>query len=115
MRHDVVIAESRHNGYGEVVRAMAVIILPEDFGEFGYHVLVLLYDLLLCPGDFFIIVMSRRVACPYNKVYVILDVVIDPLECLVDEGERRVAAGSFCAVDTGRSSFAMACCVRCGA
>jgi hypothetical protein len=75
----------------------------------------LLYDLLLCPRYFLVIVVSRRVARPYNKVYIILDVVVYPLERLVDKREGRVAAGGFGAVDAGRAMFAVAGGVRCGA
>lgn len=59
--------------------------------------------------------MARRVAGPDDKVNVIFDVVLYPLERLVDQGKGRVAAGCFCSVDAGGATLAMACGVGCGA
>lgn len=52
--------------------------------------------------------MARRVASPDDKVYVVLDIVLDPFERLVDEGEGGVAGRRLCAVDTGGPMAAMA-------
>jgi hypothetical protein len=90
---------------------MAVAALPKDFGEFRDHVLILLDDLRLRSWYVFVIIVSRRVARPDYKVYVVFYVVFYPLESLVDKRKRRVAAGSFCAVDASRPMSAMACCV----
>lgn len=71
---------------------MFILVLPKDLCKFGHHELVLPDYLLWCTGKRVVIIVPRRVACPYNKVYVVLDVVVDPLERLVDERIRRVAA-----------------------
>jgi hypothetical protein len=115
VRHDIVVAKRGHDRYNEVVRAMPVVVLPKDLRQFGDHELILLYDLLLRPRYFLVIVVPRRVARPYNKVYVFLDVVVYPLEGLVDERKGRVAAGGFGAIDAGRAMFAVAGGIRCGA
>ena len=115
VRHDIVVTKCGHNWYDEVVRAMPVVVLPKDLRQLGDHELILLYDLLLRPRYLLVVVVPRRVARPYNKVYVILDVVVYPLKRLIDEREGRVAAGGFGAVDAGRTMFAVAGGVRCGA
>jgi hypothetical protein len=86
-------------------------LLSEDFYELGDQVLILLYHLFLRSGYPLVIVVSGRVACPDNKIYIILDVLVYPIERLVDESERRVAAGSLCAVYAGRPTLAMTCCL----
>lgn len=105
---DVVVPESRYYGYREAVGPVAVAALSKDVRKLGDHVLVLLHDLLLRPWDFVIVVVSRRVAGPYNKVYIVLDVVFNPLERLVDERKRGVASCGFCAIEASGSAFAMA-------
>lgn len=90
---------------------MTVAALSKDLGEFGDHVLILLHDLLLRPWNFVIVIVSRRVAGPYNKIYIVLDVVFYPFERLIDERKGRVASGSFCAIEASRPAFAMARCV----
>jgi hypothetical protein len=55
------------------------------------------------------------VARPYDEIDVLLDVVVYPLECLVDECVGRVAAGGLCAVYACGPALAMACCLGCGA
>ena len=59
--------------------------------------------------------MPRRIARPYDKVYVVFDVVVDPFERLVDKREGRVAASGFGAVYASRAMFAVARCLLCGA
>jgi hypothetical protein len=87
---------------------MAVAALPKDIRKFRDHVLILLDDLLLRPWYLVIVIVSRRVARPYNKVDMVFYIVFYPLERLIDQRKRRVAAGGFCAVDASRSAFAMA-------
>jgi hypothetical protein len=86
-------------------------LLSEDFCKLGDHVLILLYHLFLRSGYLLVIVVPGRVACPDDKIYIILDILVYPIECLVDESERRVAAGSLCAVYAGRPMLAMTCSV----
>lgn len=105
---DVVVPESRYYGYREAVGPLAVAALSKDVRKLGDHVLVLLHDLLLRPRDLVIVVVSRRVAGPYNKVYIVFDVVFYPLERLVDERKRGVASCGFCAIEASGSAFAMA-------
>lgn len=59
--------------------------------------------------------MPRGVACPYYKVDVVLDVVVYPLERLIDERKWTVAARGLCTVDSCRPMSAMARCLLFGA
>ena len=115
MRHYVVVAESRHDRYDKVMGAVAMATVSKDVGKPRDHVLILLYDLLLRPRYVLVIVVSRRVARPYDKVDVVLDIVLDPLERLVNERIRRVAASRLCAVESSGPAFAVACCFSGGA
>jgi hypothetical protein len=94
---------------------MLVLVLSEYLCKFRDHIFVLLHDLLWCSWKRIVVVVPRRVARPYHKVDVVLDVIVDPLECLVDERIGRVAAGRLCAVYACRPALAMACCLFCGA
>ena len=109
MRHYVVVAESRHDRYDKVMGAVAMATVSKDVGKPRDHVLILLYDLLLRPRYVLVIVVSRRVARPYDKVDVVLDIVLDPLERLVNERIRRVAASRLCAVESSGPASAVAC------
>lgn len=116
MRHDVVVAEGRDNRDDVVFcRGMLVMVLSEDLGELGDHVLILAYDLPLCSGNFLVVVVPCRVARPDDKVYAVPDIVVDPLERLVDERVGRVAGGRLCAVYARGAMFAVASSVCCGA
>lgn len=112
VRHDVVVAKGWYHRNGQVVgRSIMVSSLAEDLCKLGDHELILLDDLLLCTWYVFVVVVPCRIARPYDKVNVILDVVVYPLECLIDERKRRVAAGRLCAVYASRATLAMACCL----
>jgi len=114
--HDIVVAECGHDWDNEVVvRRMMMIRLPKNLGELGDHELVLLYNLLLGTWYILIVVVASRVACPYYKVDVVLDVVVDPLKGLVGERVGRVAAGRLCTVDSSRAMLTVAGSARCSA
>lgn len=110
VRHNVVVAKSRHNGNDKIVGAMARLGISKDLYKFRDHELVLVDNLIVCSRYLLVIVVARRVACPYDEVDFILDVVLYPLKRLVDQGKRRVAARRLCAVDARGSSFSVACC-----
>lgn len=113
MRHNVVVAKSRHNGNDKIVGPMARPGISKDLYKLRDHELVLVDNLIVCSRYLLVIVVARRVACPYDEVDFILDVVLYPLERLVDKGKRRVAARRLCAVDARGPSLAMACCIGC--
>lgn len=115
MRHNVVVAKSRYNGNDKIVGSMTRAGFSKDLYELGDHELVLVNNLIVCSRYLLVIVVARRVACPYDEVDFILDVVLYPLERLVDKGKRRVAARRLCAVEARGPSLAVACCVGCGA
>lgn len=91
VRHDVVVAKSRYNGYYKVAGSSTRFGSSEDIDKLRDHELILVDNLLACPWQFFVVVMARRVASPYDEVDFILDVVLYPLERLVDQGVGRVA------------------------
>lgn len=114
VRQYVVVAESRHDWYRKGICTTTVPALSKNLSELGHHVLVLLYDLLLRPRNRIVIVVSRRVASPYDEVYFVFQVVVYPFERLVDERKGRVAARRLCAVNAGRATLAMARRIRGG-
>lgn len=109
VRHNVVVAKSGHNGYHKVTRPMARAGLAKDLDKLGDHKFVLVDNLLVRPRYLLVVVVAGRVAGPDDKVDLILDVVVYPLERLVDEGIGRVASRRLCAVDASRAALAMAC------
>ena len=52
--------------------------------------------------------MTRGIASPDDEVDRVLEVVADPLKSSVDQGNRRVAVGLFCAKDAGVALAPMA-------
>jgi hypothetical protein len=108
--HDIVVAKRGHDWDNKITaaRSMLVILLSKHLDELGHHVFILLNDLFLGTGQVLVVVVARRVACPYHEVDVVFDIVVDPLESLVDEGEGRVAAGRLCAVDASWAMITMA-------
>jgi hypothetical protein len=115
VRHDVVIAKRGYDGYDKVGGSVTRAGLAKDLDKLGDHEPVLVDNLLVRSRYLLVIVVAGRVACPYDEVNFILDVVLDPLERLVDEGKGRVAACRLCAVDASGAALAMACCVGGGA
>jgi hypothetical protein len=114
--HNVVVAKGRDHGYRVLVGApMFVLVLAEHLCELGHHIFVLLHDLLGRSWQRIVVVVPCGVARPYDKVDVVLDVVVNPLERLVDERIGRVAARRLCAVHACGPALAMACCLLRGA
>ena len=112
VRHDVVVAIIRYDGYGEIIGRVSVIdviIFAKDFRELVDQEFVQLLDLLLGSWNFFITVMTGGVASPENEVDVVSKIVVDPFECSVDQRDWRVAVCSLCAENTGRSITPVAC------
>ena len=90
MRHDIIIAICRHNRDNVVIGRVCIIdivVFAKDLSKFTNKHLVQVDDLLFCPGDFFIHVMSSRVPCPYNEVNGVPQIVVYPLKGCVDKGE----------------------------
>lgn len=89
MWHYVVVTERRDHRYGPLIHlSMLVLILSKDLRKLGDHEFILLYNLLGCSRDRVVVIVPRRIACPYDKVNVILDIVVDPFERLVDQRIR---------------------------
>jgi hypothetical protein len=85
VRHNIIVAERWHDRDHIVARSSSALVrLAKDLCELIDQKFVLLYNLLLCTRQVFVVVMSRRVARPDDKVYIILDIVVDPSERLVD-------------------------------
>jgi hypothetical protein len=107
--HDVVVAKGGHNGNDVVVDGrMVALRLAKDLCELVDEKFILADDLLLSAGNLLVVVVAGRVASPDDKVDVVLDVVVDPLERLVDKREGRVASRRLCAVDASRAALAVA-------
>jgi hypothetical protein len=84
--HDVVVAKRWHNRNHIVIGTSPVLVRDAKYlPELVNQELILRYDLLLGTSVFLIVVVSRRVAGPDDKVDVVLDVVVDPSERLVDQ------------------------------
>ena len=59
--------------------------LSKHVREFCDQQLILYNDLLLCSWYPLIVIVARRVAGPYDEVYAVSQVVVDPFEGLVDQ------------------------------
>lgn len=105
MRQDVVVSEVRYDGYYQVIcRIIIIVFLSENLDKFFHHELVEPNHLFLCPRNLIITVMTRGVTSPDDKVYRIFQVLVDPMECCINEGYRRVAIRGFGAECTSRPS-----------
>jgi len=69
-----------------------ITVLSKNLCKFGDDELVLLDDLFSCTWNCVIVIMACGVAGPYHKVDIVLEILLDPFECLVNEGDRAVAA-----------------------
>jgi len=93
VRHDVVVAKCWHDRDHIVIDPSAILIRhAKHLCKLLYQELILAYDLLLRACMLFVVVVSRRVARPDDKVDIVLDIVLDPSKCLIDERKRRIAA-----------------------
>jgi hypothetical protein len=90
--HDVVVSNCGNDGYGETVRESLV---SEDIDELVRQHLIQSNNLILCPRNLLIVVMTGRVSSPQDKVDIALQVLLYPAESFVDQGERRVAVRPF--------------------
>lgn len=93
---NVVVAEVRHDGYGEIVGRIGVVDVvgfAKDLDEFVDEHLIQLDDLLFCARNELVIVVASGIASPDDKVDSIFEVVVDPLESSVDQGDGRITVG----------------------
>ncbi len=93
MRKDIVIAEVGHDGNGEVVGGIGVIdvvVLAKDLDELLDQHFVQPDDLGLTARNELIVVVTSRIASPDDEVDGIFEIVVDPLESSIDQGEGRV-------------------------
>ena len=91
---NVVIAKGGHDWDDEAVKGVLRIdlaSLAKDLYEFVDHVSVEIGYLFVVPWVVFVIVVSRGVTCPDHKINVISYIFGDPVECGINEGERRIA------------------------
>lgn len=116
MRHNVVISKSRDDRNPECLRRIFLIRpTAKHLGELLHHKLILRDYLILSARLLLVVIVSRRVAGPDDKIHVIGYIVLDPVHGRVDEGNGRVAARCFGAIVAGRSMFSVAGSVRLGA
>jgi hypothetical protein len=111
VRHDIIVAKSRHDRDLEVMLGIHMVLgaaRSKHVCKFCDQQLILRNDLLLCSWYLLIIIVARRVAGPYDEVYAISQVLVDPFEGLVNQGEGGIAAGRLAAIHACRSSFAVA-------
>lgn len=117
MRHDIVVAERRYDWNRKVIGRVLVpviLALSKHLGELLHHQLILLYDLLLCAWNLLVVIVSRRITRPDDKIYAVFQILFNPLERLVDQRYGCVAAGRLRAVDSRRSAFPVTCRLRLG-
>lgn len=92
MWHDVVVPKRWDHRHCPLVGAPILVFgVSKDFCELVDHELILAQDLFLGTRELFIVIVPGRVACPNDKVYVIFDIVADPVKRLVYERIRRIA------------------------
>jgi hypothetical protein len=88
VRQDIIVAKGG-NDWNDLVICRIVIrllvVLSEDFVEFSHEQLVELGDLLDVSGNFLIVVVTRRIASPDDKVDRVLELVANPVEGGIDE------------------------------
>ncbi len=104
MREDIVVAEIGYDGYGEVVGGIGVVdvvVLAKDVDELLDEHLIQPDDLGLTAWDEFVVVVTSGIAGPDDEVDGIFEMVVDPLERSIDQGEGRVTIGLLGAEDAG--------------
>lgn len=109
VRHDIVVAKRRHNGYLERLGGvLPILAIAKDLGQLLHHELVLRDDFILRAGVFLVVVVACRVAGPDDEVDVVGDMLFYPVERCVDEGDGRVACRRFGAVVASGPMFVVA-------
>jgi hypothetical protein len=88
MWQDIVVANVGYNWDYEVVVRIAIflisIVLAKDLEHLLHHELVELSHLLCCSWVFLVIVVTRRVSSPDDKVDLVPQLFPKPFYCLVD-------------------------------
>ena len=107
MRQDVIVAERRHNGDMQIITISAKNVL-----ESLCYPSIRAEHLVGVSRNLLVAVMPSRVARPDHKIDIILNIFFDPLEGGIYEGVRRIAVGTFGAVDTSRALATMTCLIR---
>lgn len=103
VREEIIVAKGRDDG--DVKFAM---FASDSVHEFVGEDAVGAEDGTAITGVLLVAVVTGRVARPDDKVDIVLDVGLDPIEGGVDEGEGGVAVGLLCAVRSGMASLAVA-------
>lgn len=110
MREDVVVPEVGYDGYAETAGDR------EGISELVGQQAIRAEDLGRRARYGFVRVMAGTVTGPDDKVYVVAEILGDPVECGVDQRDGCVAVGCFCAISSCRALAAVACTVcGCGA
>lgn len=106
MRQNIIVAQGRDDWNFQGL--VCVADLAKYIQKLVRDESVRTQNLVLGSRDLFVAVMACRVARPYNKIDMILDVFLDPFECRVHEREGRVAIRGFCTVRAGCALSVMA-------
>ena len=104
MRKDIVVAEVGHDGDGEVVGGISVIdvvVLAKDVDELLDEHLIQPDDLGLTAWDEFVVVVTSGITGPNDEVDFVFEIVVDPFESSVDQGEGRITISLLGAEDAG--------------
>ncbi|KAL8881566.1 MAG: hypothetical protein Q9198_001250 [Flavoplaca austrocitrina] len=104
MRKDIVVAEVGHDGYGEVVGGIGVIdvvVLAKHLDELLDEHLIQPDDLSLAAWDELVVIVTSGIAGPDDEVDGIFEIVVDPLESSIDQGEGGITIGFLGAEDAG--------------
>lgn len=107
MRQDVVVTEVGYDGYAEAAGD------GEGVGKLVGQQAIRAEDLGRRARYGFIRVMAGTVASPDDKVYIVAEILGDPVEGGVDQRDGSVAVGCFCAIGS-RSALAAVACTVCG-
>ena len=111
VRQDVVVPQRGHDWDSEVVERILVVVvlgLAEHLEELAHDELVLVEDLPGRARDPVVVVVPRRVARPQHEVDRVLQVVVDPSERRVDQGDGAVACRCLGPVQTCRPRASVA-------
>ena len=111
MRQDVIITNSRNNRNLKIVarvRVICILWLSKHLIKFRNQQLILAYQLFLGADYTLVVIVSCRIARPYDKINFVLNILLYPGERCIDERYRAVAARHFRAEITRLSGISVA-------
>ena len=87
MWENVIVSKIRNYWNDKIICRIGVIVsvpLTEHFYKFIYHHSIQVFHLLHTSWQLLVVIMARRISSPDNKIYRVLQIVLDPSESSVD-------------------------------